>query len=142
MVHSKIKVPGLGVAEDSKSVCNLKVGYLGDQYILYKGGSIASASRHSAPHPVSGQERLTQNVVSHSQIKYALYPCLSSGTVSKLLAALICWKWQDMSVARTMSMTSARNSRYSSRDKFTRMLQSSSLINLMRHGTKGKRQNI
>jgi len=37
-----------------------------------------------------------------------------SGTVSKFFMVLICWKWFDMSVDSTSSITNARNSLHSS----------------------------
>lgn len=47
-------------------------------------------------------------------------------SVSRFFMFLSCWKWNDMSVASTMSMTRVRSSRNSSRDKFCSTLHSSS----------------
>jgi hypothetical protein len=56
-----------------------------------------------------------------------LLSTLGSARVSRFFMFFNCWKWKLMSVARTMSITSDRNSRNSSLDKFCNMLQSSSL---------------
>lgn len=56
-----------------------------------------------------------------------LLSTLGSASVSKFFMFFNCWKWKLMSVARTMSITSDRNSRNSSLDRFCSMLQSFSL---------------
>lgn len=53
-----------------------------------------------------------------------------SAKVSKFFMFFSCWKWNDISVARTISMTSVRNSLYSSRERCCSTLQSSSLSTL------------
>lgn len=56
-----------------------------------------------------------------------LLSTLGSAKLSRFFMFFSCWKWKLISVAKTMSITSERNSRNSSRDRFWRILHSSSL---------------